>query len=38
LEEENKGDQKEDGNKAYSERWNNVVYEMETGRTDLFGA
>jgi hypothetical protein len=31
------GDQKQDGKKAYSELWNNVVYEMETGRTDFFG-
>jgi hypothetical protein len=28
-------DQKQDGKKAYSERWKNVVYEMETGGTDF---
>jgi hypothetical protein len=37
LEEGKEGDQKQDGKKAYSERCNNVVYEMETGRTDFFG-
>jgi hypothetical protein len=37
LEEGKEGDQKEDGKKAYLELWKNVVYEMETGRTDFVG-
>jgi hypothetical protein len=28
---------KNDGNKAYSELWKDVVYEMETGMTDFIG-
>jgi hypothetical protein len=31
------GDQKQDGKKAYSDRWKNVVYEKEAGRTDFVG-
>jgi hypothetical protein len=37
LEEGKDGDQKQDGKKAYSERWKNVVCEMETGRTEFVG-
>jgi hypothetical protein len=37
LLEEGKVNQKQDGKKAYSERWKNMVYEVETGRTDFFG-
>jgi hypothetical protein len=32
-----KGDRKQDGMKAYSERWKDVIYKMETGRTDFVG-
>jgi hypothetical protein len=31
------GDRKQDGKKVYLELWKNVVYEIGTGRTDLFG-
>jgi hypothetical protein len=30
-----RGRSNQDGKKAYSERWKNVVYEMETGKTEL---
>jgi hypothetical protein len=32
-----KGDQKQDGRKAYLEPWKNVVYEKETNRTNFVG-
>jgi hypothetical protein len=32
-----RGDEKQDGKKAYSELWKNVVYELETEKTDLGG-
>jgi hypothetical protein len=31
------GDQKQDGKKAYSERWKKVAYELETRMSDLVG-
>jgi hypothetical protein len=37
LEEGKDGDQKQDGKKAYSELWKNVIFEMETERRDLIG-
>jgi hypothetical protein len=36
-EKEKEENQKQDEQKAYSERWKNVVYEMQTGRTDFVG-
>jgi hypothetical protein len=32
-----KRDQKQDGKKAYSELWKNVICEMDNGRTDFIG-
>jgi hypothetical protein len=37
MEEGKEGDEKQDGKKTYSELWKNVVYKMETGRTDFVG-